>query len=308
MDLLGGVLQERFGFEVEKLVGTQATRQGILDALDRLSQTSAPNDAVFLFFAGHGYFDEGRQQGYWLPADATRDSRATWISNADLVDTLRALPARHVLLVSDACFSGSMLGLRDLAVAEPPRDQQAAMRLAEKRSRWVVTSGGNEPVVDAYLNSSHSVFAWFFTQVLNEQPQVFVNPGAYLDTLQKRVLNNAPQQPQMSPIREAGDEGGQFVMINREGAPLPQEVVPVDLLLAPHPKPWALVGCAGGALVASGLAAGAGALAYHRFTHPEDNPEMDPDAMARFANGAAAVAGGAGVVALGLGVAAVIRW
>ncbi len=226
---LGTLLQERFGFdEVRVLTAERATRAGVLDALDQLRGESSPSDAVLVFFAGHGVWDEARDQGYWLPTDAVSDSRANWISNADLRDELGANPARHVLVISDACFSGSLIGTRDLGGAEAVGDLAAAQRLAGKRSRWVVASGGDEPVLDRHLSTGHSVFGYYLLQVLEEQRDPYVNLGSFLDTLQKRVVNNAPQTPIAAPLRYAGDEGGQLVLVNRTAELQgPREVVDI---------------------------------------------------------------------------------
>jgi hypothetical protein len=280
--------------------------------MDRLAGTSTENDALLIYFAGHGWWDPKSQQGYWLPADAKRDSRGSWIPNAELVGTLRANPARHVLLISDSCFAGSVFGLRDLSAAEQPKDQQAAVRLAEKKSRWVLTSGGNEPVVDGYLASNHSVFAYFLEQVLQERTEVFVNPGAFLDTLQKRVINNAPQSPQAAPIRDAGDEGGQFVMINLTASPPPpppaiqQNAVVVAINRVP-PKVWA--GTSAGSLLAAGAAEGLAIWAHARFDHPEDHPgDYNADALRTTANSATWTAIGLAAIGVGTGTLAAVTW
>jgi len=211
---LRSLLRGQYGFgDVTTLTGASATREGIIDALYALRKTD-PDEAVLIYFAGHGVQDAGNEQGYWLPVDARRDSNSRWISNADVSDAVKALPARHVLLISDACFSGSLVGTRDLGSAHLPADLAAARRLADKKSRWVVASGGDEPVVDSHLGSEHSVFAHFLLQTLEDQDRPFVNTGAFFDSLKKQVINNAHQTPIAAPLRMAGDEGGEFVFAN----------------------------------------------------------------------------------------------
>lgn len=229
---LSTLLRDRYGFtDVRTLTGPQATRAGILDALRALRTSAGPDDAVLVYYAGHGVRDDAAGQGYWFPVDASKGSSANWISNADVRDALKALPARHVLLLSDACFSGSLIGMRDLATAEAVGDLASARRLAGKRSRWVVTSGGNEPVLDQHLSTGHSVFAYYLLQVLEEQREPYVNLGAFLDPLQRRVINNAPHTPEAAPLRMAGDDGGQLVLINQDtgdsAAELPEHTEPV---------------------------------------------------------------------------------
>ena len=35
-----------------------------------------PEDTVIIFYAGHGYYDEDTELGYWLPADAEKEFTA----------------------------------------------------------------------------------------------------------------------------------------------------------------------------------------------------------------------------------------
>jgi len=219
---LAEVLRDQYGFDrVDTLVGSAATRGGILDALDALVANTREDDALIIYYAGHGTRKVELKQGYWLPVDAKKASTSNWISNADVRDRLQGMPARHVLLISDSCFAGSLIGTRDLGTSEVAGDLRVAQRLARDKSRWVLTSGGDEPVLDGHLGSEHSVFAHFLLKQLRDAEGPFINPGAFVDDLQRLVINNAEQSPQAAPLKGAGDEGGQLVMIpsGRSAAP-----------------------------------------------------------------------------------------
>ncbi len=217
---LAEVLSKQYSFdEVSTLTGRSATRAGILKALNELRKRAGPNDAVLVYYAGHGTRDTSLEQGYWLPADAERGGHWTYISNADVRDMLRGMDARHVLLISDSCFAGSLFGTKDMGTATVASDLRAASRLARDKSRWVITSGGDEPVMDGHIGSEHSVFAYFLLKQLREAEGPYLNPGAFMDDLQKLVINNAPQKPEAAPLRDAGDEGGQMVLIPARRAP-----------------------------------------------------------------------------------------
>ena len=65
-------------------------------------------------------------------------------ATTDITDTLRAPRAKHVLVVADSCYSGTLtrsIGVQGLANAD-------ALTLSRKRARTVMTSGGQEPVSD----------------------------------------------------------------------------------------------------------------------------------------------------------------
>lgn len=81
---IGRSLSENYGFQVRTLLDAQATRSAIMNALDELATDSGENDAVLIYFAGHGFYDEKLKEGYWIPADARRtvngrDAKDGWL-------------------------------------------------------------------------------------------------------------------------------------------------------------------------------------------------------------------------------------
>ncbi|MEN0061046.1 MAG: caspase family protein [Myxococcota bacterium] len=213
---LSQTLADRYGVQTEVL--EDPNRRALLDALDGLRTTTRECEAVIVYFAGHGIYDEAADEGYWLPSDADENSRATWISNADVASGVNALEARHVLLVSDSCFAGSLFRTRGIDVARSgDAATQEASRLARDRSRWVLTSGGNEPVVDQYRDGL-SVFAYFLRQQLSTVESRFVVVDALFPQIRSLVVANAAQTPRQGPFRGTGHEGGQLVLVNRDAS------------------------------------------------------------------------------------------
>jgi WD40 repeat protein len=106
------ILQEEFGFcreNIRHLHDTCARRADILDALRTWlpARANHPEDAVVVFFAGHGLIDEDGKRGYLaaVDSDATKlEDRC--ISVADVRDYLGSLKCRHKLLILDSCYSG----------------------------------------------------------------------------------------------------------------------------------------------------------------------------------------------------------
>ncbi len=49
------------------------------------------------------------KEGYWLPYDAQPQKIRTRLSNAELKKYLEEIATRQLLLVSDSCFSGTLL-------------------------------------------------------------------------------------------------------------------------------------------------------------------------------------------------------
>ena len=100
------------GVERDLVLNADATREGIVAALDRLERT-APDDAAVLFLAGHAVtIAEGWHfLGHGL-TDPQRpgEVQAVGLSGDALVEALTEVPARRLLLVIDACHAGAVLG------------------------------------------------------------------------------------------------------------------------------------------------------------------------------------------------------
>lgn len=200
---IGDVLQQSYGYKVRLLL--DATRADIIRALDDYRKTLTDKDNLLIYYAGHGYLDTESDRGFWLPVDATGDSQVSWLSNVTITDTLKAIEAKHAMLIVDSCYSGTLT--RGLKVTL--RGPEAEQRLREKRVRVVLTSGGLEPVVDGG-GGNHSVFAKAVLEALR------ANKGQLRGTelalqIRRPVMLAANQTPDYSDIRFAGHEGGDFV-------------------------------------------------------------------------------------------------
>ncbi len=206
------LLGNMYGFAVTLL--TNATRTEIISALDSLRMRLGERDNLLIYYAGHGVLDTGEGRGYWLPVNARQDSRVHWLSNTTITDALKAMQAKHVLVVADSCYAGALM--RGIEVMEQQRysDRDAyVVRLVEKRSRTVLTSGGLEPVLDSG-GGQHSVFAKAFLAVLQENADILEGQQLF-SALRRPVVVNAAQTPEYSDIRYAGHEGGDFLFVRR---------------------------------------------------------------------------------------------
>jgi len=216
---VGRLLDERFGFEVTLL--QDATRYDVLSALNRLRAKLTDDDNLLVYYAGHGELDRANSRGHWLPVDAEPQSTANWISNVDLTDVLNAMSARHIIVIADSCYSGSLTrsSLARLEAGMTDEAREAWMRaMVGKKSRTALTSGGIAPVLDSG-GGEHSIFARALLDVLGaaEDP----TPGQRLfQEISARVAWAAEarrfeQLPQYAPIKYAGHESGDFFFVPR---------------------------------------------------------------------------------------------
>ncbi len=208
---------------------TNPTRERLVGELEQLAERLSADDHLLVFYAGHGYWDEARRQGYWLPSDARRASKTNWISNGELRDAIRAVRARHTLLISDACFSGSMFVTRDAFVRE------AALAEVDKLpSRTAMTSGALTTVPD------RSVFVQYLLDRLEKNAAPYVFAQDLFTQLRQPVINNSKPQtdgslatPRYGVIQETGDEGGDFIFLRKTGLAVANATVdPAALELA----------------------------------------------------------------------------
>ena len=122
---------------------------------------------------------------------------------------MRAIFAKHVMVVADSCYSGTLTR----SIKPENRTPDYIERMASKRTRVVLSSGGLEPVTDAG-GGKHSLFAAQFLRALEENHSIL--DGTHLfEIVRKNVMLNADQTPQYSDIRRAGHEGGDFLFVRR---------------------------------------------------------------------------------------------
>ena len=67
------------------------------------------NDNILIYYSGHRYKDYAAETAYWQPINAKKNKPSSWISEDELKSQLRAIKAKHILVVADSCFSGSIL-------------------------------------------------------------------------------------------------------------------------------------------------------------------------------------------------------
>lgn len=202
---ISNILKNEYNFKVIQI--KNGTRRDILTAMDRLRYNLKSQDNLLIYYAGHGYFDADANRGYWLPIDAAKMTTADWISNADITDKLKAIKSKHVIVIADSCYSGSLTR----GVSIKVKTTGYYHKISFKRSRTVLTSGGLEPVADSG-GGKHSVFADVLLKTLRENDNI-IDGTELFSKIRRPVMLNANQTPQYSDIRLAGHEGGDFLFI-----------------------------------------------------------------------------------------------
>ncbi len=211
------LLESKYGFKTRLLLN--ADRYQLLSALSGLRAELDEKDNFLLYYAGHGWLDHKIQRGYWLPIGAEQENSANWISTFDITDHLSLLPARHVLVIADSCYSGA-LTRSSLARLEAGMTPEARVHWLEKilgkRSRTALTSGGLQPVPDGG-GGGHSAFAKALLDVLGDNLEVIEAQRVYREVAARVAFAaqamELEQVPEYAPIRYSGHEAGEFLFV-----------------------------------------------------------------------------------------------
>jgi uncharacterized caspase-like protein len=205
----------RFGFKAERvttLLNEEATRAKILEVLgDRMADPERveKDDRVFVFFAGHGAtrtLPNGRSQGYIIPVDADATNyHSQAISMSNFQDISDAIPAKHVLFVTDACYGG-------LALTRGGA-QSYLQQVTRRTARQILTAGGADEQVADNGPNGHSIFTWTLMQGLEGRGDLnadgFITASELAAYIGPIVSSLSRQTPAFGAL--AGSEGGEFV-------------------------------------------------------------------------------------------------
>ncbi|MFC2126436.1 caspase domain-containing protein [Bacteroidota bacterium] len=201
------ILSSYYTFEKENIETLRdPTREQMIIALDKLNKKLTEKDNLLIFYAGHGYYREDSKQGFWLPSNAQKENSSKWFRNTTLVDYIRAIPSRHTLLISDACFSGSIFRTRQAF----NNVSMAYYTMLKTPSRKAMTSGALQKVPD------ESVFLRYLKKKLLENENKYTSSEEFFASFKIAVMNNTSTIPRFGEIQNAGDEGGDFIFIRKD--------------------------------------------------------------------------------------------
>lgn len=208
------MMRSKYKFDyIKELYNDQATRQNIITELEWLVANVKPTDNLLIYYSGHGEFNQALNKGYWVPVDARAASTSYYISNSDIQTFLGGIKSKHTLLISDACFSGDIFRGNTVSVPFEESEKYYA-KVNSVSSRKALTSGGVEPVLDGG-REGHSVFAYYLLKALDTNSKQYYDASQLFDNIKIPVINNSDQSPQFNAIKNAGDEGGQFIFLKK---------------------------------------------------------------------------------------------
>jgi hypothetical protein len=211
------ILRKKYGFRTKIL--KDARRYQLISALHEFRENLTGEDNFLLYYAGHGELDVINKRGYWLTIDAEKKNPANWISNSIITDILNTMSAKHILVIADSCYSGTMTGL-SIPHLMPGMPEEVLSytfgTMLKKRSRTVLTSGGLKPVLDEG-GGKHSIFAKVLLSLLEDNIGVIQGKDLHSDVSPRVSVKAAflgeKQDPLYAALQYVGHEGGDFFFV-----------------------------------------------------------------------------------------------
>ena len=122
------------------------------------------------------------------------------------------ISASQVALISDSCYSGSLVNEARIRAAPGKIDP---VELLQRKSVVVMSSGGNEPGFDNG-KQGHSPFAWNLMNAL-QKVSSWQAGGQVFERVRFAVAREPPQRPQYGASSVAGHQpGGDYLFEQRQ--------------------------------------------------------------------------------------------
>lgn len=196
-------LKNNYGFSTELVLNP--SKLNIKAKLrEYASKTYSDDDQLFIFFAGHGQFDNTYKEGYIVAKDSLLNDEVkdSYISHSELSTIINNIPCKHIFLVMDVCFGGTF----DQKIAQRGENEQNDNEITKTefinrklkyKTRLYLTSGGKEYVSDG-RPGQHSPFARKFLEALRSY-------GGKDGVLTREEINNSVEK--LNPEPKAGEFG-----------------------------------------------------------------------------------------------------
>lgn len=248
-ELVRRVLAEHHHYDIRVLGsnGISATKARMLGLFKDLCAEVGPDDRVLIYFAGHGVAEDsqtglsGDMEGFLLPQDAKEREPESYLSMKELLDAIRPLPCRHLLLILDCCFAGTIrwqTTRSGVGLGVPKMFQERYERYLRDQAWQVITSAAyDERAIDRIGDRDlggrgkaddpdHSPFAAALCRGLDGEADLKVDAGRgdgviiaaelhlFLENAMKRLetqLGKAQQKPQLLSL--SGHDKGQYVFL-----------------------------------------------------------------------------------------------
>ncbi|MBN1570584.1 MAG: caspase family protein [Acidobacteria bacterium] len=192
IEFISQMLSTKYGFldkNIRKIIDKDATRQGILSALDKLEKESGPEDVIYLHYSGHGsqVEDLNNDESDHLdetivPHDGRTDDIAD-ITDDELGTILTRFQSPNIIVLLDSCHAGTATRSIALSTRSIPKDTRldlyrkmsagtrAVVPLIAERHLLMSGAAANQRALDGPIEGrSHGFFSYAFGKTLSAAP------------------------------------------------------------------------------------------------------------------------------------------
>ncbi|MFA5140064.1 MAG: ankyrin repeat domain-containing protein [Elusimicrobiota bacterium] len=196
------------------LTGTRATRTGLQKYLETwLPKNVTPESRVYFFYSGHGAPNPTTGDAYLVPFDGDPNFlQDTAYPLERLYKKMGELKAKDVVMVVDACFSGSggrsvlAKGARPLVLSKAEPAQALASNIT------VFSAASNDQITGTLDEYGHGIMTYFFLKGLNgdaKDKDGRVSAESLYKYLLPKVQDEARRQNrEQTPVLQGKSEGG----------------------------------------------------------------------------------------------------
>ncbi len=225
-EALSRLLKKKFGFNESKILRDEkATKKGILDALGDLADGNKvkKDDCVLIFYSGHGQTVPlsrgGGDMGFLVPYDAKVNLSAkpnfsqyfkSCIGMDELKRVSRGIPAKHILFIVDACYSGLAIQASKGLSSDVPGYLKKVVRADVEQ---MITAGGKGEMSMESSELGHGVFTHKLLEGLEKEIADWNDDGVITGMeLGTYLRNTVSQMAKQTPnFRREGE--GEFLFL-----------------------------------------------------------------------------------------------
>lgn len=167
-----------------------------LNIIKQIADAYKGEARFIVYYAGHGLPDESSKNSYLMPVDGDNADATTCYSLTDFYKVLGQLPSSKVVVLLDACFSGSLRGQGMLASA---RGVAIKAKSGTPQGKMLVLSAAQgDETAYPFEEQKHGLFTYFLLKKIKDtQGNVTLDDlFAYVkdNVVKKSIVVNAKQQ------------------------------------------------------------------------------------------------------------------
>lgn len=148
------------------LYDSDASRENILNTLDKISTLADPSDVFIFYYAGHGSM--AGNDFYFIPVECTRLYEQSALSKVAIEDVVmqekfRKINALKQVVIMDACQSG---GSVEMLAQRGAANEKAIAQLSRSAGVHIMASAGSEQFASEYKELKHGIFTYVLLQAM----------------------------------------------------------------------------------------------------------------------------------------------